>query len=67
NLIGNALRHARSRVTLEAVCTEQTCTINIIDDGIGIEQEELPHLFDRFYRGVPGRRPAGAGLGLGLA
>ena len=67
NLIGNALRHARSRVTLEAVCTEQTCTISIVDDGIGIEQEELPHLFDRFYRGIAGRRAAGAGLGLGLA
>ena len=71
NLLGNALRHARTRVILSVACTELVCTLEIIDDGTGIEPEELPRLFDRFYRGSRSASshsvgPA-PGLGLGLA
>lgn len=71
NLLGNALRHARTTVVLSAACTELACEIEIIDDGMGIEPEELPRLFDRFYRGsrhAPAQSASPQpGLGLGLA
>ena len=38
--------------------------IRIWDDGTGFDPEDLPHLFDRFYRG---KRAAGIGIGIGLA
>ncbi|MFD0712095.1 sensor histidine kinase [Paenibacillus sp. GCM10027626] len=64
NLIGNALRHARSQVVIETGLREDgQAGVVITDDGWGIEEEELPHLFERFYRG----QSKGAGLGLGLA
>ncbi|RXZ80734.1 sensor histidine kinase [Paenibacillaceae bacterium] len=71
NIMGNALRHARSKVSISLVSENYHCVITITDDGEGIEEEELPYLFDRFYRGTSSRRsqPAGSspGSGLGLS
>lgn len=69
NLLGNAFRHARSRVRVELSLTDSETAITVNDDGWGIEQEELPYVFDRFYRGRKGmnRQARGTGLGLGLA
>ena len=39
-------------------------TISVIDRGNGITGEDLPHLFDRFYRAKGGRKAGGMGLGL---
>lgn len=69
NLLSNALRHARSSVRVELSLEGSKTVLMINDDGWGIEQEELPYVFDRFYRGCKGmnRQAGGTGLGLGLA
>jgi two-component system sensor histidine kinase BaeS len=71
NLLGNAIRHARSKVVLTLGLSPEGAFLTIADDGFGIEEEDLPHLFERFYRaktGISLNEPAiGPGLGLGLA
>ncbi|RAV10822.1 sensor histidine kinase [Paenibacillus contaminans] len=69
NVIGNAVRHARSSVRIAVESSERQTVIFITDDGSGIEEEELPHVFERFYRGSrkTDGNGAAAGLGLGLA
>jgi len=64
NLLANALHHSRSRIQATVRDGDgATLWIEIADDGVGIEEEELPYVFDRFYRSNPGS----GGLGLGLA
>jgi signal transduction histidine kinase len=66
NLLANAVRHtaAESVVRLEAEVSATGVTVRVIDQGVGIRPEELPHVFDRFYKG-PGS--SGSGLGLTIA
>ena len=66
NLLANALRHSPegSVVRVEAEATTAGVTIRVIDQGVGIRPEDLPHIFDRFYKG-PGS--SGSGLGLTIA
>lgn len=70
NLIGNALRYARTSVLIQVSFEAAMCTIAVTDDGMGMEEEELPNVFERFYRGTMKRREASngssTGLGLGL-
>ena len=70
-LLANAAQHAPTGSTVEvnAGVVEHTLTIDVRDHGRGIALADLPHLFDRFYRGgVSSRqRPAGSGLGLWIA
>jgi signal transduction histidine kinase len=69
NLIGNALkftpRGGSVRVTLAPHL--RGARIQVIDTGVGIGPEELPHIFDRFYRGSRANEARGSGSGLGLA
>ncbi|WP_409343846.1 sensor histidine kinase [Paenibacillus sp. MBLB4367] len=69
NIIGNAVRHSRTSVHIAVAGSERQTVIRITDDGMGIEEEELPHVFERFYRGSrkTGKADAMTGLGLGLA
>ena len=63
NLISNAIRYAESEVRL-ACHTEDGCTVvRVSDDGAGISEEELPHVFERFYKGKGGKH----GIGLAIA
>ena len=68
NLLDNALRYARGRVTVRAVAAGEEVEISVVDDGPGIPTEKLPLLFDKF---VQLDRPQGGsgykGTGLGLA
>ena len=70
NLTGNALRHGGEGVvvTLGARSAGPAVVIEVADDGPGIAAPDLPHVFDRFYRGSAARRgvPGGAGLGLAI-
>jgi two-component system sensor histidine kinase QseC len=63
NLCENALRHAASRVRIEARAGQSEARIAVRDDGPGLTAEGRARAFDRFYRGATD----GAGAGLGLA
>ena len=69
NLIGNALRHSsRGRVSIWVRRSDRGAEVTVSDTGEGIRDEDLQHIFERFYRGDASRsRNRGAGAGLGLA
>jgi signal transduction histidine kinase len=65
NLIGNAVKFtpAHGHVSVGAEQGEDEITFRVADTGAGIDDDELPHLFDRFWQGHRAKR-GGAGLGL---
>lgn len=69
NLVANALRHTASgEIVLSGSVDERGVTMRVRDTGDGIAPEDLPHIFDRFYRADPSRqREDGTSSGLGLA
>lgn len=71
NLVSNAVKFApvSGRVTLRAKAVGEECVGEVEDNGPGIAPEDLPHVFERFFRGsVPaGREVEGTGLGLAIA
>lgn len=68
NLVANAKRYApaNSEIQLSSIGHEETVEIVVQDQGPGISQEDLPHIFKRFYRGKEASGKAGSGLGLHL-
>ena len=69
NLVGNAVKFTPpgGRVTVTLARTREGARITVRDTGIGIDPEELPHVFDRFYRGSRANEIRASGSGLGLA
>ena len=69
NLVSNAVRHtpAGGTVTLKTYQQGGDAYIDVTDTGGGIEAEELPHVFDRFWRADKSRNRGSGGSGLGLA
>ncbi|MEP6988260.1 MAG: PAS domain-containing sensor histidine kinase, partial [Chloroflexota bacterium] len=69
NLIENALHYTptKGRVTLRTFTKDAGVVIEVSDTGIGIEAEDLPHIFDDFYRADKARTTNHGGTGLGLA
>lgn len=69
NLVDNASRHMSGegniRITLED--DQGYSRISVLDEGPGIPEEDIPHLFDRFYRAQPSRDRSTGGAGLGLS
>jgi two-component system sensor histidine kinase BaeS len=69
NLFENALRYVNSPGLLKVwySATDKYLTLNFEDNGIGVPEESLPRLFDRFYRVERSRNRVKGGSGLGLA
>jgi two-component system sensor histidine kinase BaeS len=67
NLLSNALRHtpAGGRIDVRTGAEDGEAELEVLDTGGGIAPEDLPHVFERFYRG--GGAEAGSGSGIGLA
>jgi len=68
NIIGNSIKYSPDGTQVVVKAEEQgsNLMITIQDSGIGISQEDLPHIFDGFYRGKSGQQTA-SGHGIGLA
>ena len=69
NLADNAAAYSGGRDIFIRLLsdTPEECTVSFADNGIGIGEEHLPHIFERFYRIDKGRSRKQGGTGLGLA
>lgn len=68
NLISNAIRYTEEGdVIVRTIQTENHICLEVFDTGMGIDPEDEPHLFERFYRGRRVRQTKVHGTGLGLA
>lgn len=63
-LVDNAVKYGENK---EVIVTLKNKVLKIKDNGIGISEADLPHIFDRFYRGDKARSHDGYGLGLSIA
>lgn len=68
-LIDNALKYSQQIVDIRISLHDKQVILKVMDQGIGIAEEDLPHIFDRFYRSdkARNRKQGGAGLGLAIA
>jgi two-component system, OmpR family, sensor histidine kinase BaeS len=69
NLLNNALHHTPSGGQVDVALSAQDgiVEIRVVDSGEGIAAADLPHIFDRFYRGDRSRSRQSGGSGLGLS
>ncbi len=69
NLLTNALKFtpAGGRVTIQAGPARPGAVLTVTDTGVGIPADELPHIFERFWRGRQAAQTSGSGIGLAVA
>ena len=69
NLVHNAIKfnHPGGMVTVSTKVDTESFIVNVLDTGIGISKEDLPHVFERFYKADKARPRGGSGLGLAIA
>jgi two-component system phosphate regulon sensor histidine kinase PhoR len=69
NLAHNAIKFtpAEGRITITVRALEDSLVVDIADTGIGISKEDLPRVFERFYKGDKARAGEGTGMGLAIA
>jgi two-component system phosphate regulon sensor histidine kinase PhoR len=69
NLVHNAIKfnHLGGKVTVSTRADEESVIVSVYDTGIGIFKEDLPHVFERFYKADKARPRGGSGLGLAIA
>jgi len=63
NIFSNCLRFAKKQIVVEAFPVENGVTFTVTDDGPGINDDDIEHIFERFYKGKKGKH----GLGLAIA
>lgn len=68
NLVENAVKYGREKghIQIQAVKEDKGVRLSVTDDGIGIPEDALPHIFERFYRVDEVRDRSGTGLGLSI-
>lgn len=67
NLFQNVISHSKgTKLIFDLYEDEKQVTVKVSDNGIGIQSDELSHIFERMYRGDKSRMTAGAGLGLSI-
>tara|TARA_B100000959_G_C14994479_1_gene629563 strand:- start:7184 stop:7798 length:615 start_codon:yes stop_codon:yes gene_type:complete len=68
NLLENAIRYADTKIVLSVRSADDNIELSVTDDGPGISEEDLPHVFERLYvsRHQPLERESGSGLGLAI-
>jgi signal transduction histidine kinase len=69
NLVQNAIRHTPTDGTILLAAQEEpgVVRVDVVDSGEGVAPDDLPHIFERFYRGEKSRVRGQGGTGLGLA
>jgi two-component system sensor histidine kinase KdpD len=69
NLVDNALKFSPpgSPVTVRVTRTRKEVIVRVVDQGRGLPEHELEHVFEPFYRGAPAQDQTGTGLGLAIA
>ena len=69
NLVHNAIKFNKpaGEVTVATVYDDKSVTVSFTDTGIGISRDDLPHVFERFYKADKARSGGGSGLGLAIA
>ena len=69
NLLENAVRYtdAGGMLLISAALEDEHIRVNFMDSSPGVDPQQLPRLFERFYRGEASRNRASGGAGLGLA
>lgn len=67
NLLGNAIKYAHSKIALQLQYNGQYITISVIDDGIGVDDNEKEKIFNVFYQTKEAAKIGGAGIGLAFA
>jgi len=68
NLLANAIEHGDGRPILIRVAQNQSAVaVSVTDHGVGMTEEQLGRVFDRFWRADPSRKRTSGGTGLGLA
>jgi signal transduction histidine kinase len=68
NLIANAVKFtpAGGAITISTHSDGTTASLEVVDNGPGIPEQDLPHVFERFWRGVNGDKASGSGIGLAV-
>lgn len=68
NLVGNAIEHGEGKLIVVSVDSNETAVaISVRDYGVGMSEDQLSRVFDRFWRADPSRKRTMGGTGLGLA
>lgn len=68
NLIANAVKFtpAGGAITISTRSSGATTSLEVLDNGPGIPEQDLPHVFERFWRGANGNKASGSGIGLAV-
>jgi signal transduction histidine kinase len=68
-LLDNAIKYSKDPIDVTVTLVRHIVKIEVKDKGMGIPENEIPHLFERFYRvdGARSRTTGGVGLGLSIA